>query len=383
MQNQTTSIAGANFYIPFADKIDLACEDVGGSVLFATDDFFAEKENLLKVATPVFIADKYTDNGKWMDGWESLRKRTAGHDHCIIRLGLPGCIEGFDIDTAFFTGNFPEYASIEAIAATSDSLNELQKDSAPWVTIVPKTKLQGGSHNIIPVSQISQISQVSGDDPTKKTRWTHLRLRIFPDGGVARLRAFGDVMPDWKKLAATAAATGKSIDVAAAANGATVLASSDSYFGPKDNLIKPGRAENMGGGWETRRRRGPGSDWIVVRLGCTSIIDKIEIDTHHYKGNFPDSCSVETCRYPARDLLPCDLRDIPAFEATETKGFAPSTTTLVWTEALRKTKLRADTAHEFDAKEIKSGTNPVDYIRLNISPDGGVSRLRIWGRPSQ
>jgi len=361
-QNQNASpIAGANFYIPFTDKIDLACEDVGGTVIFANDDFFAEKENLLKVESPVFLADKYTDNGKWMDGWESRRKRTEGHDHCIVRLGLPGSIQGFDINTAFFTGNFPEYAAIEAIEVSGEasgaSLAELNKSTAPWITIVPKTKLQGGSHNIIPV--------IGGDHASR--RWTHLRLRIFPDGGVARLRAFGEVLPDWKKIAGPEH-TSKLIDVAAAANGATVLASSDSYFGPKDNLIKPGRAENMGGGWETRRRRGAGSDWIVVRLGCSSIIDKIEIDTHHYKGNFPDSCSVETLRHPERDLLPCDLRD---------------RSDLTWTESLPKTKLSADRAHEFGAKELKSSTAPVDYIRLNIFPDGGISRLRIWGRPSK
>ena len=364
MQNQTLNQnAGANFYIPFADKIDLACEDVGGTVIFANDDFFAKKENLLKVEDPVFLADKYTENGKWMDGWESRRKRTPGHDHCIIRLGFPGSIQGFDVNTTFFTGNFPEYAAIEAIEVTEiisplgDTLTELNKSSAPWITIVPKTKLQGGSHNMISVT--------GGDHATR--RWTHLRLRIFPDGGVARLRAFGEVMPDWKKLNAPEH-TSKVIDVAAAANGASVLASSDSYFGPKDNLIKPGRAENMGGGWETRRRRGAGSDWIVIRLGCTSIIEKIEIDTHHYKGNFPDSCSIEYLRYSERDLLPCDLRD---------------RSDLIWTESLPKTKLAADRAHEFGSKELTSKAAPVDYIRLNIFPDGGISRLRIWGRPSK
>jgi allantoicase len=355
-----TPITPANFYIPFTDKIDLACEDVGGRVIQASDDFFAEKENLLKADSPVFIADKYTERGKWMDGWESRRKRTPGHDHCIVRLGLPGRIHGFDIDTAFFTGNFPEYAAIEALeAANPDATAEdLARDNPGWVTIVPKTRLQGGSHNIVPIAHNEHAAR----------RFTHLRLRIYPDGGVARLRVFGDVMPDWKALQKSLDGASKAVDVAAAANGATVIASSDSYFGPKDNLIKPGRAKTMGGGWETRRRRGAGHDWIVVRLGCTSIIDKIEIDTHHFKGNFPDTCSMEVCRYPARDLLPCDLRDRDD---------------LKWTEILPRTKLAADTAHEFSASQLKSTKEPVDYIRLNIFPDGGVSRLRIWGRPAQ
>ena len=362
MQNQITP---ANFYIPFTDKIDLACEDVGGRVIQASDDFFAEKENLLKAEAPVFIADKYTERGKWMDGWESRRKRTPGHDHCIVRLGLPGRIHGFDIDTAFFTGNFPEYAAIEALESNNPDATaaELSKNETSWVTLVPKTRLQGGSHNIIPVTTGGENGSHAG------RRFTHLRLRIYPDGGVARLRVFGDVMPDWKALQASKSPTSKSpIDVAAAANGATVIASSDSYFGPKDNLIKPGRAKTMGGGWETRRRRGAGSDWIVVRLGCTSFIDKIEIDTHHFKGNFPDTCSMEACRFPERDLLPCDLRDRDD---------------LKWTEILPRTKLAADTAHAFEAGQLKTTKEPVDYIRLNIFPDGGVSRLRIWGRPAQ
>lgn len=342
----------ANFHIPFLDMIDLACADVGGRVLFATDDFFAEKEQLLKPEPPVFIADKYTEQGKWMDGWESRRKRTRGHDHCIIKLGLPGIIHGFDVDTAFFTGNHPEYVSIEGccIDTLDPSVSELDSATTKWLPLIKKTRLQGGSHNLLPVSTTITAERI-----------THLRMHIYPDGGVARLRVHGEVVPDHSKSNLDVHGM---LDVAAVASGASVIATSDAYFGPKDNLIKPGRAATMGGGWETRRRRGDGSDWIVVRLGCTSIIERIEIDTHHFKGNYPDAFSFEVCRFESRDLLACDLRDRQDLD---------------WREIIAPTKLQPDHAHQFDVGNAAKG--PVDYVKLRIYPDGGVSRLRIWGKP--
>ncbi len=330
-------------HVPFLDLLDLACEKVGGRALETNDDFFAPKENLLKAPAAIFIPDKYTDQGKWMDGWESRRKRGVGpgndHDWCIIQLGLPGVIRGLNVDTAFFTGNYPEYCAVDACESTSQP-----GANAKWTELLTKSKLRGGTENLFPIAD--------------NRRWTHLRLRIFPDGGVARLRVHGEVMPDLKALQAKGA-----VDLAAAENGGTVVTCNDMFFGQKDNLILPGLAQTMGEGWETRRRRGPGHDWIIVKLAAAGKIQKIEVDTSHFKGNFPESCAIEGCVYPARDLLASDFRD---------------RTDLTWQEILPRTKLKANTQHYFE-KELASVAAKFDYIRLNIYPDGGISRLRVYG----
>lgn len=335
-------------FVPFTELIDLANEKVGGQALYANDDFFAPKENLLKASAPVFIPDKYTEYGKWMDGWESRRKRVTGYDHCIVRLGLPGAIRGVNIDTAFFVGNFPEYASLEGCEAPEGTTVE-KLEKASWVTLVPKAKLRGGTQNLFAIAD--------------EGRYTHLRLNIFPDGGVARLRVHGEVRPDWKTLLGAK----DPIDLAAASNGGTVVTCNDMFFGGKDNLILPGRARTMGDGWETRRRRGPGYDWIVVQLAAAGRVRKIEVDTNHFKGNFPDTCSIEGCVFPERGLLPSDFRDRKDLE---------------WKEILPRTKLQASHQHFFE-KELKEASTAFDYIRLNIFPDGGVSRLRVFGEPAK
>jgi len=331
--------------VPFTELIDLACEIVGGMALATNDDFFAGKENLLKPTAAVFIADKYTEVGKWMDGWESRRKRNLGpgndHDWCIVHLGLPGVIRGLNVDTAHFTGNYPEYCAVDAAeAAPGTSVNALS-----WKEILIKSKLRGGTWNLFPVA-----------DPS---RWTHLRLRIFPDGGVARLRVHGEVLPNL----ATLKASKEPVDLAAAENGGTVVTCNDMYFGQKDNLILPGRARVMGDGWETQRKRGPGNDWIIVRLAAAGHVKKLEVDTNHYKGNFPESCSIEGCIRPERNLLASDFRD--------RKDIA-------WQEILPRTPLQADHRHYFE-KELQATDKKFDYIRLNIFPDGGISRLRVYG----
>lgn len=337
--------------VPFTDLLDLASEMLGGRVLEASDDFFAPKENLIKREPAIFVPDKYTEFGKWMDGWESRRKRNLGpgndHDWCVLRLGAPGVVRGVDVDTAFFVGNFPEYCSLEATFAPDD---DGVPKNAKWTEILSKSQLRGGTRNLFAIASTET--------------WTHLRLRIFPDGGVARLRVHGEVRPDWARLKKTKG----HIDLAAAENGAEVVTCNDMFFGQKDNLLLPGRAKTMGEGWETRRRRGPGHDWLIARLATTGRISKIEVDTNHFKGNFPESCSIDVCSYPSRDLLPADFRD---------------RSDIVWKEILPRTKLQAHHQHLFE-KELKAEAREmkVDYVRLNIYPDGGVSRLRIHGDPA-
>ncbi|HEY0728461.1 MAG TPA: allantoicase [Pyrinomonadaceae bacterium] len=324
----------------FTDLIDLASEKVGGAVLVANDDFFAPKENLVRASEPVFIEGKYTDRGKWMDGWESRRRRTPGFDWCIVRLGLAGIVRGVVVDTSFFRGNYPEQCSLDGAAFEGLPTGEqLLDESVQWEPLLPQVALAGDSRNPFAIEYAGRI--------------THLRFRIYPDGGVARLRVYGEVVPDWERLKRA----GGHIDLAAAENGALVLSCSDMFFGHRHNLIMPGRAADMSDGWETKRRRGPGHDWAIIKLARPGHLQSIEVDTSHFKGNFPESCSLEACN--ATD--DADLSD-------------PS---LVWTNVLTRTKLQAHTRHYFDRELANAGV--VSHLRFNIFPDGGVSRLRVYG----
>ncbi len=326
---------------PPVGLVDLAAARIGGAALLANDEFFAEKENLLKPGRGIFIPDKYTDRGKWMDGWESRRRRIPGNDWCVVQLGLRGIIQQVDIDTNHFLGNHPPFASLDALClADSFPSENTAVEGLSWTEILAQSPLNPGAQNPFAV--------------TSDRTWTHVRLNIFPDGGVARLRLYGTVVPDWSKLKQE-----ELVDLAAVENGGVPLACSDMFFSSMNNLVMPGRSENMGDGWETKRRRGPGYDWIILRLGRAGTIRKIEVDTNHFKGNYPDTCSIEGCAAPGA--------------STEDLNSA----TTVWREILPKTKLKADTRHFFE-KEL-SGMNDCSHIRLNIYPDGGVSRLRVWG----
>lgn len=326
----------------FPGLVDLASERAGGKALAASDEFFASKENLLKPGRGIFLPEKFTDRGKWMDGWETRRNRTKGNDWCIIKLGIPGIIRGVDIDTNHFLGNNPAYASIEACSIKEGiSTATLTNRRTPWTEILPKSPLKPGSQNLFTIASTHQ--------------WTHIRLNIFPDGGVARLRVYGDVVPDFTKIKRNTL-----LDLAAIENGGIVVAASDMFFGLKENLIMPGRAKNMGDGWESKRHRGPGYDWAIVKLGNAGTVTKIEVDTNHFKGNYPDCCSIDACYELNRvvDALTChDIR---------------------WKEILPQTKLHAHKRHFFTTQLKKIGT--ATHIRLNIYPDGGVSRLRVWGK---
>lgn len=330
----------------FTKLTDLAAERLGGKALWCTDDFFAEKENLLKPGRGIFIADKYTDRGKWMDGWESRRKRVPGHDYCIIQLATSGKIHGVDIDTNFFLGNHPPHASIEActIPAGEDALQLEKENKLNWKEILPKSPLNPGSQNFYEIND--------------REIYTHLKLHIYPDGGVARLKVYGEVFKDWSKVSSE-----EVLDFAAAVNGAKSVLCNDMFFSHMDNLIMPGRGINMGDGWETKRNRTPNNrDWVIVRLAHTAIIEKALVDTCHFKGNYPDSCIIEGCKLSVEE---------------EAKLLDASTT---WTSLLPQVKLQADHEHYFE-KEL-SNKGPFTHVRLSIFPDGGISRMRLWGKKS-
>ena len=329
----------------FLQLADLASERLGGRVIAANDEFFAPKENLLKESKPIFIEGKYTARGKWMDGWETRRRRTPGYDWCILRLGLPGIIRGIVVDTSFFTGNYPERFSLEGCDLGTPQppgigKKKLLSATTEWAQICPETALQGDSRN--------QFLVASG------ARFTHLRLRIYPDGGVARLRVHGEAVPDSSRMAQG------EIELTAVQNGGSVVTSSDQFYGAPRNLLMPYKAKNMGDGWETKRRRGPGHEWVVLKLGVAGKIQRIVVDTAHFKGNFPDSCSLDAC---FAKNAPLDASNI---------------TSQNWQEVLLKTKLKANHRHVF---KVHRHSNAATHVRFQIYPDGGVSRLRIFGTP--
>lgn len=325
----------------FTALTDLAADRLGGKVLYSTDDFFAEKENLILPTRGIFIHDKYTDRGKWMDGWESRRKRTPGHDWAVIQLGVSGKITGFDIDTNFFLGNHPPHASIEAVNLP-EGYKVSDWESVAWKEILPKSHLDAGSQNFYECES-NEI-------------YTHLRLHIYPDGGVARFRVYGEAFKDWNSFDAN-----KEIDLAAAINGGQAIACNDMFFSAMSNLIMPNRGANMGDGWETKRNRTPNNrDWVILKLAHKGTVERIVVDTCHFKGNYPDSCSIEFCVSDNDD-------------AVIKNGD--------WQTLLPQQKLSADNEHEF-VKEINSHS-AITHVRLNIFPDGGISRLRLFGKISK
>jgi allantoicase len=316
--------------------VNLADARLGAQALATSDDFFAPMARMLNPEPAVFIPGKYDDHGKWMDGWESRRKRTAGYDWCIVKLGRPGVVKGLDLDTSHFTGNYPPAASVEG-AYLPDG--EPSADTE-WTEIVPSASLGGNSHHYV---------EVASDKP-----YTHVRLNIYPDGGIARLRVYGQPHVNWDGASRT-----ELFDLAARENGAYIVAANDQHFGLASNLLMPGRGVNMGDGWETRRRREPGNDWAIIALAQPGIIRKIEVDTAHYKGNYPDRCSIQ------------------AAHMTGGTDGSLITQSMFWPMLLTEQKLQMDAQQAFESGLAALG--PVTHVRFNIVPDGGVSRLRLWG----
>ncbi|GHE82914.1 allantoicase [Thalassotalea profundi] len=325
-------------------SVDLASERLGGETLSCSDDFFAGMENLIKPGRGIFIDDKFTDRGKWMDGWESRRSygRDNGreYDWCIIRLGVKGVIRGFDIDTNYFRGNAPEQVSVEGCVC-----KEEPNESTVWDVILDKASVDAHSQNIFELNN------------TTNKPYTHVRLNMFPDGGIARFRVYGEVEVNWNDFI-----DGELIDLAAIKNGGKALLVSDMFFSDKNNLILPERGKNMGDGWETKRRRDPGPDWSIVKLACQGSIEKVIVDTCHFKGNFPDTFTLEGM-------------------VTNSDDFTDGKQEEHWQPIIDRTQLYANREHLFINEMLVNNSQSFTHIRLNIFPDGGVSRLRVFGKP--
>jgi allantoicase len=319
--------------------VNLADARLGAAALAASDDFFAAKERMLNPEPAVFVPGKYDTNGKWMDGWESRRKRVAGHDWCTVRLARPGVVHGVDLDTSHFTGNYPPAASIEACHLASGDPDA----RTAWTPLLPAVNLGGNRHHYFALADARPAS--------------HLRVNLFPDGGLARLRVYGVPAFDARQHDSDGL-----VDLVSALNGGTIVAANNQHFGFASNLLMPGRGVNMGDGWETRRRREPGNDWCIIALAHPGSIEAIEVDTCHFKGNYPDRCSIQA--------------------TTQAGGTRESmiTQSMFWPLLLPEQKLQMDTQHHY-RKEILAHA-PISHIRFNIHPDGGVSRLRLRGRPA-
>lgn len=358
--------------------------------MFATDDWFAVAENMLQSSEPVFIADKFTDCGKWMDGWETRRKRIPGHDWCVLKLGAAAAVRGITVDTAHFTGNyaprisvqgarlgardeqlFPERRSAMGGACTAADAKRMEAvGSAQWTELLPMTKLRPGYAE----TRYNHIAV----DRRPDTVCTHLRINIYPDGGIARLRVYGEVQVTVGRLPADVP-----VDLAAMQNGGSCVAYSNAHYGHPRNLIRPGRAVNMGDGWETQRRldrppvlcadertgllQVPGSEWAVLRLGApVARLQRIVVDTLHFKGNFPESVRLEVAAVPNAEA--------DTLQAAE------------WHVLLPAHKLAAHREHVFEVgtsaalrNDVASSTVGWNYVRVTMVPDGGISRVRVWG----
>ncbi|GAA2019333.1 allantoicase [Nakamurella flavida] len=310
---------------------DLASRLLAGSVVYANDETFAEKENLITPAASVFSTDTFGHKGKIYDGWETRRRREPGVDIAIVRLGVPGVVHGVVVDTAWFKGNYPPEVSVEATSVEGyPSTDELL--AAEWATLVPRSPVAGDSENPFTVA-----------DPH---RWTHVRLTIYPDGGVARFRVHGVAVPDPRVLTGT-------VDLAALENGGTVIECSNMFYSSPANLLLPGRARIMGEGWENSRRRVPGNEHLVIALGARGSIRRLELDTSYFVGNAPGAAWMTGIDAAAADL----------------------TDTEAWVPVLDRTPLQPDTRHVFPSLTAA----PLTHVRLDVHPDGGLARVRVHG----
>jgi allantoicase len=309
---------------------DLASRLLGGSVVAASDEFFAEKENLIKPDPPVFAPAEFGPKGKVYDGWETRRRREPGHDWAIVRLGCPGIVAGVIVDTAFFLGNYPPEISVEAASAEGYP-SPAELPDLHWHELLVRSPADGNTVNSYPV----------GD----QRRWTHIRLLVYPDGGVARFRVHGEVVPDPAFLTGT-------IDLAALENGGRVVGCSNAFYSAPEHLIMPGRARVMSDGWENSRRRDNAGDYVEIKLAAAGIIGHVEIDTSYFVGNAPGWIKLSAAQQ----------RQAPEAE-------------LSWREILPRTRVQPDTRHRFRVDDAI----PATHVRLEVIPDGGLARLRVHG----
>ncbi|MDX3374933.1 allantoicase [Streptomyces sp. ME02-6991-2A] len=326
--------------LPFTELVDLADRRLGAGVIAANDEFFAERENLLLRERAVFDPEHFGHKGKIMDGWETRRRRGADasqpfpapeeHDWAIVRLGAPGIVRGLIVDTAHFRGNYPQRVSVQATAVEgTPSPEELLADDVKWEEILPPTPVRGHAANAFEI--------------TGGRRYTHLRLCQHPDGGIARLRVHGEVVPDPAWIAALS-----TVDLISVLNGGTYEDASDRFYSSPTQIILPGTSRKMDDGWENRRRRvRDTNDWVRFRLPAQGAVRAVEIDTAYLKGNSAGWIALQ----------------------------GRNGDTGEWFEIIPRTRLQPDTLHRF----VLRAQAVVTHVRLDAFPDGGVARMRLHG----
>ena len=323
-------------YIFLNELIDLAQSRLGSKIVYKTDEFFAPAKRIINSWPPVFKEGVFDKHGKWMDGWETRRKRGKGHDYLILKLGKQGRIHKVDIDTSYFSGNQPNKISLQACSTSKTIPNKKSK----WITILKKKPTKANSHHFFTIKN--------------KSIFTHIKLNIYPDGGIARIRIYGSMKIN-KNFGK------KTLNLTSVLNGATPIACNNEHFGRAENILAPGTGKNMGDGWETRRSRGKNFDWLIIKCATAGKINKIQIDTHHFKGNYPDKCSLQA-----------------TYLNTKISNKNIVNKSKKWKLLLNKAKLNANKIHNFQNKLMKN--KKVNYIKINIFPDGGISRIRAFGK---
>ena len=323
-------------YIFLNELIDLAQSRLGSKIVYKTDEFFAPAKRIINSWPPVFKEGVFDKHGKWMDGWETRRKRGKGHDYLILKLGKPGRIHKVDIDTSYLSGNQPNKVSLQACSSS----NKIPSKKSKWITILKKKPTKANSHHFFTIKN--------------KSIFTHIKLNIYPDGGIARIRIYGSmkIKKNFGK---------KTLNLTSVLNGATPIACNNEHFGRAENILAPGTGKNMGDGWETRRSRGKNFDWLIIKCATAGKINKIQIDTHHFKGNYPDKCSLQA-----------------TYLNTKISNKNIVNRSKKWKLLLNKAKLSANKIHNFQNKLMKN--KKVNYIKINIFPDGGISRIRAFGK---
>jgi allantoicase len=411
-----------------AELKNVGSASAGSNIFFATDEWFASADNMLQDEPPTFDPVLFCEQGKVMDGWETRRRREAGHDWCVISLSQRANIVGIEIDTAHFTGNNVPHISLELadlnaaqtttlLAGLPGALERLlhggrqgvghtpedvqhAKDtcsSYEWKELLPKTPLQPGY----------EPSRMHYFTLPEVFVGTHVRVNYYPDGGVARLRLWAtpaegvhrETQPLYLPIT-----TGKTctvlphssadippsrqdydyMELSAAKNGGQGLQCSNKHYGEPSNLIQDTLGKDMGDGWETARHPdrpsvlikdpetglldSPLLDWAILKLGKVAVdgVARILLDTKHFRGNYPESVLVEGCF--AEHGTPDDR--IPQAD---------------WFELVKRSRMAPDAEHVFDADlgQLENVTRAVTHVRISIFPDGGLSRVRVYGAPKE
>ncbi len=326
------------------NQIDVASSSFGTKVVYCSDEFFADSGRMLQSSEPVWIEDKYDINGKWMDGWESRRRRDGKNDFCFIRLGAESIINSFNIDTTHFTGNFAPGISVQGCSVPGGTTDDLVVDGTAvteWFDLVTKESLEGDSKNLFNSASSKPI--------------THLKITLLPDGGIARFRAYGEIWVDEKKYEINGT------NVISKESGAKAIFANDEHFGSLSNVLEEHEPLSMADGWETRRRRKPGNDWGIIALSKPATAEEVFVDTKFFKGNFPDTFSISTSNSPDED-------DKTLKENSKT-----------WNKLIEGKKLKINQMHVFKGSDILHN-DVFTHIRVDIYPDGGIARLKLIGK---